>query len=499
MVVAAAAAVVAVADAAVVEAKIDPMTMMKPVAKINEASKKNAAAKTNTRFGLGFRNELALFIDRAEDIAFVEILAEDYQKPTDIPQALKNLSARGIEIIPHCTSLSLGSVELPDTKMLTHLDTLARYFSSPFVSDHIALVRSVDLESGHLLPVPRNTQMLSLLTRNIVSAREKLSVPLVLENIATTFECPGNVMDEAQFVSTLLSITDCRLLLDISNLFANSHNHKFDAVALLKRYPLERLEYVHLAGGMFKQGLYHDTHCHPLLNQSLELLRTLSSMVSIPRVMLERDDNFPAPEEISLELDAIKNACYRGAEDRLFDDGDCGEKSAVEIVNFETNENFELGLEDLEQIKSEQEELLHALLIDAEMTPSGYDKELVAGAHQSLIRKRLRTMKRACPYLQELFDGSGEEFNLDAALKSFYLHSPSPSPRGPFVDAMAFIVFLNEQGVRGQFSAAFGRIKRQDVEMAQNVVSDCASGNLGIGERVRKALVRFQGIFGANR
>ena len=106
VVVAAAAAVVAVADAAVVEAKIDPMTMMKPVAKINEASKKNAAAKTNTRFGLGFRNELALFIDRAEDIAFVEILAEDYQKPTDIPQALKNLSARGIEICLLYTSPS---------------------------------------------------------------------------------------------------------------------------------------------------------------------------------------------------------------------------------------------------------------------------------------------------------------------------------------------------------------------------------------------------------
>lgn len=458
-----------------------------------------AVAKVNTCFGLGFRNELALFIDRAEDIAFVEILAEDYQKPSDIPQALKNLSARGVEIIPHCTSLSLGSVELPDNKMLMHLDTLARYFSSPFVSDHIALVRSGDLESGHLLPVPRSTKMFSLLARNIETAREKLSVPLVLENIATTFECPGNEMDEAQFLSSLLSITDCRLLLDISNLFANSHNHKFDAADFLKRYPLDRLEYVHLAGGMFKQGLYHDTHCHPLLNQSLELLRILSSMVSIPRVMLERDDNFPAPEEIRRELDAIKNACCTGLDERLQGADGCGEKSAVEIVSFETNENFELNLEELEQIKSEQEKLLHALLVDAAKVPSGYDRELVAGAHQSLIRKRLRTMKRACPYLQDLFEGSAVEINIDAALKRFYLHSPSPSPRGPFVDAMAFILFLNEQGVDGQFSAAFGRIKRQDVEMAQSVVSDCASGNLGIGERVKKSLARFQEIFGADR
>lgn len=460
-----------------------------------------APSKINKpRLGVGFRNELALFIDRAEDISFVEILAEDYQKPSDIPQALKNLSARGVEIIPHCTSLSLASVDLPDSKMLAHLDRLARYFSSPFVSDHIALVRAGNLESGHLLPVARNAEMHTLLARNISAACQKLSVPLVLENIATTFECPSNNMDEAEFLEKILSETGCRLLLDLSNLFANSHNHKFDAFALLKRFPLERLEYVHLAGGMFKQGLYHDTHCHPLNEQSLELLKALACLVSIPRVMLERDDNFPDSKEIRAELDAIKDACSARRLDVQLSVQDLAKSTKQSSPQPLQVERSELSFEQLDAIKMEQEQLLQALLVDATQTPSGYKQELVAAAHQALIRKRLRTMKRACPYLQELFKGakvenSKDESNLDDALKEFYLQSPSPSPRGPFVDAMSFILFLYKQGEASRFSMASGRIRSQDLKVAQDVVLGCDSGNSGIVESLRKALLRFQGMF----
>lgn len=451
------------------------------------------------KLGLGFRNELALFIDRAEDITFVEILAEDYLKPSDIPQALKNLSARGVEIIPHCTSLSLASVDLPDSKMLAHLDTLARYFSSPFVSDHIALVRAGNLESGHLLPVARNDIMLSLLARNMSAACQKLSVPLVLENIATTFECPGNDMDEAEFLEKLLYETNCRLLLDLSNLFANSHNHKFDAAELLKRFPLDRLEYVHLAGGMFKQGLYHDTHCHPLKTQSLELLKALASLMSIPRVMLERDDNFPDSTEIRAELDAIKDACFVMHTDAQLSVHNLPHSTKEASPQPLAVDRSELSFEQLDAIKKEQEQLLQALLVDATQTPRGYNQELVAGAHQALIRKRLRTMKRACPYLQELFEGSKDESDLDEALKEFYLQSPSPSPRGPFVDAMSFILFLYKQENASRFSMASGRIKSQDLKMAQDLVLGCDSGSSGIVESLRKALLRFQGMFAGGK
>ncbi|MBA4079331.1 MAG: DUF692 domain-containing protein, partial [Cyanobacteria bacterium PR.023] len=256
----------------------------------------------------GFRPELARFIEQQENVQFVEIIAEDFMHLECVPQALRDLQKRGVTIIPHSLSLSVGGAEPVAVERIEHLNSLAQYFDSPFVSDHIAFVRAGNIESGHLLPVRRTEANLAVVCQNVHSVKAGLSVPFVLENIATTFDWPDNEMDEATFVTAVLEQTDSRLLLDVSNLFANSHNLKFDAIGYLQSLPLERLEYVHMAGGIFKNGLYHDSHCHSLKEQSLKLLSALKGICSVPRVMLERDDSFPSMAELVDELEAIANA-----------------------------------------------------------------------------------------------------------------------------------------------------------------------------------------------
>jgi len=261
-----------------------------------------------SQLGIGFRPELARFIESRDDIAFVEIIAEDYSHLECIPQALRDLQERGVTIIPHCLSLSLGGADSIDLGRVKHLNSLARYFDSPFVSDHVAFVRAGNLESGHLLPVKRSEATLQIIAENITTVKEHLSVPLVLENIATTFQWPDNEMGEVEFVSRVLEDSDCGLLLDLSNLFASSHNLGFDALEYLRALPLQRLKYVHMAGGIFKDKLYHDSHGHPLNHQSIALLTALKALCPVARVMLERDDNFPADGELTCELGAIANA-----------------------------------------------------------------------------------------------------------------------------------------------------------------------------------------------
>lgn len=429
--------------------------------------------KSMTAIGLGYRPELALYIERREDLGFVEILAEDYHSPSCVPDALKTLAQRGVEIIVHCTSLNLGGTEPVDLKMVKHIDALARYFESPFVSDHVAFVRAGGLESGHLLPVPRNQVALDLLTRNVAQAKEHLSVPLVLENIATTFEWPASMqqMDEADFLTELLRRTDCQFLLDVSNLFANSFNHKFDAVDYLKRLPLERLAYVHMAGGTFKQGLYHDTHCHPLREQSLDLLASLCQLVVPPRVMLERDDSFPPVTELTAELDAIATVCAAARADlgvgiEICSDLGGGIDSADGAMQ-DCAESKSEGHLDLASMETAQQAMLRALIIDVaaeESNLSGIKPELLEQAHQSLIRKRLRTMRRSCPYLVELFS---DEATLDQALHDFYKVMPSPSASGPYIDAMHFVLYLH--GHKDQYPAA-SKITKADLSTARAAV-----------------------------
>jgi uncharacterized protein (UPF0276 family) len=50
---------------------------------------------------------------------------------------------------------------------------------------------------------------------------------------------------------------------------------------------------------------------------ALDLLEELAARVEVPGAMLERDDDFPAAEELAAELEAIREAVRRGAHRRL--------------------------------------------------------------------------------------------------------------------------------------------------------------------------------------
>jgi uncharacterized protein (UPF0276 family) len=265
--------------------------------------------------GIGWRPELALSIARNAELDFVEVVAENIS-PDRLPLALEQLRERGVRIIPHGISLSLGGAERPCGKRLSRLARLAEKLDAPLVSEHAAFVRAGGVEAGHLLPLPRTREALDVLVENIAEARRALPVPLALENIATLFEWPHAEMDEAAFLAEALERADALLLLDVSNLYANVRTHNWDATEFLDRLPLERLAYVHVAGGVTKAGLYHDTHAHKIPAGALEILEGLCARVGMPGVMLERDDHFPEDAELIAEMGAIAGARRRGARRR---------------------------------------------------------------------------------------------------------------------------------------------------------------------------------------
>jgi uncharacterized protein (UPF0276 family) len=262
--------------------------------------------------GIGWRPELALPIDRYEGLGFVEVIAEGFDTGP-IAAPLERLRARGVAIVPHGISLSLGGAEPPDRAGLAALGRLATRLGAPLVGEHVAFVRAGGVEAGHLLPLPRTREALEVLVANVRAARRALPVPLALENIAALVEWPGAEMDEASFLAEALERADALLLLDVANVYANARNHGWDPRAYLDRLPLERLAYVHVAGGVERGGLYHDSHAHPVPAVVLGLLEDVSARVAVPGVLLERDDRFPPNAEIVAELDAIAAAVARGA------------------------------------------------------------------------------------------------------------------------------------------------------------------------------------------
>jgi uncharacterized protein len=266
--------------------------------------------------GVGWRPQLDGAITRAGGLGFIEVIADaigGHELPAGVAAALE----RGLQVVPHGVSLSLGGAERPDRARLAHLASVAERVGAPLVSEHIAFVRAGGRESGHLLPVPRTREALEILSENVAIAQDALPVPLALEHVAALVGWPGAEMDEATFVSELIRRTGALLLLDLSNLYANAHNHGYDALESLGRFALDRIAYVHVGGGRFRDGAYHDTHADPVVPGVLHLVERLFALTDAPGVLLERDDDFPPEAELVAELRAIADAVRRGSEQRV--------------------------------------------------------------------------------------------------------------------------------------------------------------------------------------
>jgi uncharacterized protein len=138
-------------------------------------------------------------------------------------------------------------------------------------------------------------------------------VPLALENIAALLDWPDAELEEGAFLAELCERTGVGLVLDVANLHACAVNLGRDPARVLDDLPLERVAYVHAAGGITAaDGLYHDTHAHPLTEPVLDLLADLlgraAAVGTRPAVMLERDDRFPSDEDLAAELLLLRGA-----------------------------------------------------------------------------------------------------------------------------------------------------------------------------------------------
>ncbi|MGA5038780.1 DUF692 domain-containing protein [Streptomyces capoamus] len=268
--------------------------------------------------GIGWRPEIADAVEGMPGIDWVEVVAENVC-PGHLPESLLRLRERGVTVVPHGVSLGLGGADRPDEQRLAALAERAQALGSPLVTEHIAFVRaggpltaSPRLEAGHLLPVPRTRDALDVLCENVRTAQAALPVPLALENIAALFAWPDEELTEGQFLSELVERTGVRLLIDVANLHTNHVNRGEDPARALAELPLEAIAYVHVAGGFERDGVWHDSHAHPVPGPVLDILTGLAARVAPPGVLLERDENFPGPGELERELDAVREAVAAG-------------------------------------------------------------------------------------------------------------------------------------------------------------------------------------------
>ncbi|MFH8473556.1 DUF692 domain-containing protein [Streptomyces sp. NPDC018000] len=373
--------------------------------------------------GIGWRPEIADAVEALPGIDWVEAVAENICTG-HLPDSLVRLRARGVTVVPHGVSLGLGGAERPDTGRLADLAARAELLGTPLVTEHIAFVRaggprtaSPGLEAGHLLPVPRTWDALDVLCENVRIAQDSLPVPLALENIAALISWPDEELTEGQFLAELVERTGVRLLIDVANLHTNHVNRGEDPATALDELPVEAIAYVHVAGGVEKDGVWHDTHAHPVTEPVLDVLAELRSRVDPPGVLLERDDDFPSAEELAGELITIRATLAPGRVSKvpsgrgrttLLPKHALGADASVHAGNSVSRSGRSPGpsLESVRDRAAVDQTALLSALVEGTPAPQGFDHRRLGIQSRALAAKRAGVVAKVAPELPEIL-GAG--------------------------------------------------------------------------------------------
>ncbi|GHA91566.1 UPF0276 protein [Streptomyces tendae] len=351
--------------------------------------------------GIGWRPEIADAVEEMPGIDWVEAVSENLC-PGHLPDSLLRLRERGVTVVPHGVSLGLGGADRPDAGRLAALAERAEVLGSPLVTEHIAFVRaggaltaSPLMEAGHLLPVPRTRDALDVLCENVRIAQDALPVPLAVENIAALVSWPDEELTEGQFLYELADRTGVRLLIDVANLHTNHVNLGEDPARALGELPLEAIAYVHVAGGFERDGVWHDSHAHPVPRPVLHILTDLASRVAPPGVLLERDENFPEGDELHGEVEAIRVALDKGRAARKATGG-LGTAPRVS----RTPAPAPVGADDAvrQRLGLAQAALLSALVAGTPV-PEGFDRVRLGVQARALAGKRADVVGKVAPEL----------------------------------------------------------------------------------------------------
>jgi uncharacterized protein (UPF0276 family) len=262
--------------------------------------------------GIGYREP---FLDELfqwrSSIDFLEVTADHYFEPIDTKEAELELLANNFDLIPHGLAMSLGSAEGLDGAYLKLYSELVQRLKPAWCSEHIAFTKAGGIDIGHLTPVPKTDAALAVLHDNIARLQDTIQVPLILENITDTIRYPSESYDGADFLCKLCDQNDVGLLLDVTNLFINAQNHRFDPVGFLRRLPADRIIQLHFVGGFIENGVWVDSHSRATQEPVWELIEQVLGLVRVRGMILERDENLPRLSELIPELEHARALVQR--------------------------------------------------------------------------------------------------------------------------------------------------------------------------------------------
>lgn len=259
--------------------------------------------------GLGFRLGLAdAMLGAPQSRArFIELCPENYLGVGGRRRRLLDAARERWPVVCHGLCGDLAGQTPIDEELIEQLRVFLGQMGARWYSDHLCMTNVAGAEIHELVPLPFNGDAVRRTATRVREVRQRLGLPMAVENVSAYGHMPGGEMTEAQFVRAVVEEADCLLLLDVNNVYVNAVNFGFDPRAYIDALPLERVVQIHVAGHYEEApDLLLDTHAMPIVDPVYDLFAyTVARLPQPVPVLLERDGNFPPLAELEGELERL--------------------------------------------------------------------------------------------------------------------------------------------------------------------------------------------------
>lgn len=268
--------------------------------------------------GLRFRHHKDL-IEQQPDIGWIEVHPENYfsgGKP-------RHYLTKARELYPlslHAVGLSLGSTERVSKEHLADMKELIDIYEPFHVSDHASWSMSGNAHLNDLMPLPYTSETLATLCRNIDETQEYFGRQILVENPSTYIAFANNEMTEYEFMNAAAKQTGCKILLDVNNIYVQSHNHEFDPYTYIDGIDPQFVGEMHLAGHSERayentdKTLLIDTHSKPVRSEVWDLYAHAARRFGVTPTLIEWDEDIPALEVLVTEAHSARDILFEQQE-----------------------------------------------------------------------------------------------------------------------------------------------------------------------------------------
>ncbi len=258
--------------------------------------------------GVGLRMpHLNYFSHNQTDLSWLEIHSENYFQPNSTERRQLQSLRETYQISCHGIGLSLGSVNRVSRQHLAQLKSLIDSIAPMFISDHLSWSEHGGHYFNDLLPLPYTEEALNVFTRNVLEVQDYLQREILIENPSSYVQFHHSTISEWEFLTEVQQRTDCRLLLDLNNVYVSAFNHDFNCETYVSAIPADKVDEIHLAGFTIKQlvkgEIWIDTHSCPVSDEVWQLYRNWIKQHGTRHTLIEWDVDIPAPEVLLAEAD----------------------------------------------------------------------------------------------------------------------------------------------------------------------------------------------------